>query len=110
MRELDRVARLSNRPLARVGDLVGVKLPKRRLIGPAQRAHSDLDERLAGLGLLIPQAAAAGKKLLHRPLDRVMNFWVVPVEPLSEVGVPVPFQTRNYARPVEARAAIISIL
>src|ERR1700726_1577123 len=87
-----------------------MELLEARILGFAHSAYSDLHEALTRFSLLVAQARAIGEKLLHRTHDGIVNLRVVPVEPFAEIFVAFELKTRNRARPVEPRAAVVTVL
>src|SRR5207245_7548021 len=108
VRELNRIRRRANGPLAGIDNLIRVEPPVGRLLGFSHHAHADADEGAAGFGVLIPQTGVMSEKFLDRTGDCVMRLRVVALEPLSEILVAPITKTVDHARPVKPRTAIVT--
>ena len=108
MREDNPVFAFADGSLAAVREVVGRGVAVSFLFGLAHRADAHSNERSARGRLRVPYA---GAELLRRTCDCVVQLRVVgPGVPLGDVFVPLVPQTVDYARPVEARAAVVTTL
>src|SRR4051794_25118893 len=87
MNEFNRVAARPYGPLAVVDDVVGTEWLERFIVRLSQRADTDPVERSAGRRLVVSDGGFPRSEVFHRAHDGVMQFGVVPLEPLAEVFV-----------------------
>ena len=95
-----------NGPTARIDDLIGPEPSVFWLLGFADGAHAHADKTPAFRSLVISNIL----EFLNRSGDRIVAQRVVALEPGTEVVVPLKFKRCNHARPVEPRAAVVSLL
>src|ERR1039457_5080282 len=110
LRELHEAGGLVDGPFPVVRDVVGAKLAEGGLLGSTNRADPDFHEALAWFRFLVAQAHAVREELLHRPRDGIANLRVVLVESFAEIFVTLKLKTRNGARPVKPRAAVVAVV